>query len=186
MDELKNKLMVSHNQNIAPMPDLVKLISFDPQQEAKVDDTWKSMQNIRVILRFRPPNSVEQESKMDDIPPEINDNTVTLTLMNNNKKLSYGSESAMQEASKQNYHSTVDGIFQQTAQQKQVFESTGKPLIEAGKYNFVAIEAGLYRFVHNLHHLALEGFNSTLFAYGQTGSGKTYSTFGANDDGSGI
>merc|ERR1711920_943538 len=40
---------------------------------------------------------------------------------------------------------------------------TGKPLIEA----------------------ALEGFNSTLFAYGQTGSGKTYSTFGANDDGSG-
>merc|ERR1712241_481998 len=67
------------------------------------------------------------------------------------------------EESTSTFQSSVDGIFNCSTQQKEVFELTGKPLIEA----------------------ALGGFNATLFAYGQTGSGKTYSTFGANDDGSG-
>eukprot|EP01083_Nonionella_stella_P028890 79624_1 len=143
-----------HNANIAQGPNLHRLISTLPGEEETKDESWREMQNICVITRFRPANQVELSQNLEDIPPQIDGNRVTLTQTN---------EKTYQKDSQSQYESVLDHIFNTDTTQKQVFTKVGKPLLEAG----------------------LGGFNATLFAYGQTGSGKTYSTFGANDDGSG-
>lgn len=56
----------------------------------------------------------------------------------------------------QPYKFFFDKIYQPGVTQEDVYEYTGKPLVEAMK----------------------EGYNSTIFAYGQTGSGKTFSMMG--------
>merc|ERR1719474_109654 len=50
----------------------------------------------------------------------------------------------------------LDRMFRMNTPQKKVFDSVGRPMVQA----------------------VLEGFNATIFAYGQTGSGKTYTMFG--------
>eukprot|EP01084_Bolivina_argentea_P162285 282436_1 len=148
-------LMTKHQQVIATTPQLMRMISHNTAEDSKRDDSWKKMQNIRVIARFRPPNSIELEQQrknnLDSLPPEVNGNSITF--VNISEK----------NGQKTKYRSLLDHIFLQNSQQKQIFKVIGEPLIEAG----------------------LGGFNATLFAYGQTGSGKTYSTFGAEDNGSG-
>jgi kinesin family member 5 len=55
---------------------------------------------------------------------------------------------------------TFDHIFPVKAQQEEVFQTIGQPIVNA----------------------AFEGINATIFAYGQTSSGKTYTCVGPNCD----
>lgn len=53
-------------------------------------------------------------------------------------------------------HSFVfDHVYDQNSTQKQVYETTAKPVVES----------------------SLLGYNATIFAYGQTGTGKTYTMY---------
>eukprot|EP01084_Bolivina_argentea_P162287 282440_1 len=152
-------LMTKHQQVIATTPQLMRMISHNTAEDSKRDDSWKKMQNIRVIARFRPSNRIEKTHSrkhgIRDHPPDINNNIITLTTVDENH--------SRKQQERMKYRSVLDHVFHKNTNQKEVFKITGQPLI----------------------HAALNGFNATLFAYGQTGSGKTYSMFGANDDGSG-
>jgi hypothetical protein len=55
---------------------------------------------------------------------------------------------------------TFDRVFNNSSEQAHVFESVGKPVVDA----------------------AVEGYNGSVFAYGQTGSGKTYTMLGSPSD----
>lgn len=53
-----------------------------------------------------------------------------------------------------------DTVFGPEAEQQQVYDEVGTPILEA----------------------VMEGYNGTILAYGQTGSGKTYTMFGEGSD----
>ncbi|XP_067312130.1 kinesin-like protein KIF6 [Pseudorasbora parva] len=57
---------------------------------------------------------------------------------------------------KENFKFRFQKVFDQTADQEQIFETIAKPVAES----------------------VLEGYNGTIFAYGQTGSGKTFTITG--------
>lgn len=59
---------------------------------------------------------------------------------------------------------TIDHVYDQKSDQKQIFDELAKPLVDE----------------------AFRGFNCTLFSYGQTGSGKTYTLQGKPGDARGI
>ena len=51
---------------------------------------------------------------------------------------------------------TFDYVYDQTATQRLVYETTARPIVDS----------------------SLSGYNATIFAYGQTGTGKTYTMEG--------
>eukprot|EP01083_Nonionella_stella_P007210 20825_1 len=155
------QMLLAHTSSLPPQ--LHKMVSLKKKDEIKDNKgDWKSMQNIRVILRFRPPNRLEKEEQskqnLRNYPPVINNNMVSLVIPHSKHTRSHSNKGGRGE-----HTAVLDHIFNPQTRQKPVFKVVGQPLINA----------------------ALGGFNATLFAYGQTGSGKTYSMFGANDDGSG-
>lgn len=107
--------------------------------------------NVKVVCRFRPPNSREQELAGANAasPPLVFSKDGTSCTVHN--ELGSGSNELQ---------FTFDKIFASTAvTQDEVYEFSAKPAVAD----------------------ALEGFNSTIFAYGQTGAGKTFSMMGTKE-----
>ena len=97
----------------------------------------KNEGNITVTCRFRPLNDKEKELGESHINFLQDNKTVIIS-----------------EA----HTFTYDYVFGPGAIQKQIYESTALPIVEA----------------------VMEGFNGTVFAYGQTSSGKTFTMSGPN------
>ncbi|KAJ6238403.1 kinesin-like protein kif11 [Anaeramoeba flamelloides] len=101
------------------------------------DETEKPV-NIKVVVRIRPQSPTE---KLLKIPIQVS---------NSNKNVYL-------KCSRQNERTySYDRVFDQKANQKELFDQVMKPMIQD----------------------VLNGYNATIFAYGQTGSGKTYTMEG--------
>ncbi|OMJ66260.1 hypothetical protein SteCoe_36958 [Stentor coeruleus] len=98
--------------------------------------------NVKVICRFRPLN--EREAITGDL--------IGVNISDDNKNISLQSSTESGEPLKFNF----DYVFRTTSQQRQVYEISAKPIVEA----------------------VMQGFNGTVFAYGQTSSGKTFTMTG--------
>lgn len=96
-------------------------------------------ESIKVCCRFRPQNQIERENSGKicfEVPP--------------------GGTSVYVPSSDHTF--VFDRVFRWDANQKEVYDYSAKPIINA----------------------VLRGFNGTVFAYGQTSSGKTYTMEGPN------
>jgi len=100
-------------------------------------------QSIRVSVRFRPMNTIESEKAGNHVCVKIS-----------------GCGRACQVVDPKHPEKPItrhfDHIYGPGSTQEELYNYTGKPLVEAMK----------------------EGFNATIFAYGQTGSGKTWTMIG--------
>ena len=124
----------------------------ESEEEEKKDPNyvdWKSMENIRVICRFRPINSREMREEKSgglvDKPPEIVNGGSCVKVLRDDQRT---------DASPMEFY--LDRILPTDTTQQNLYLNVGRPMVEA----------------------CLEGYNTTIFAYGQTGSGKTYTMFG--------
>eukprot|EP01063_Lacrimia_lanifica_P024508 TRINITY_DN323_c0_g4_i1.p1 TRINITY_DN323_c0_g4~~TRINITY_DN323_c0_g4_i1.p1 ORF type:complete len:961 (+),score=404.01 TRINITY_DN323_c0_g4_i1:143-3025(+) len=110
-------------------------------------------ENFKVVIRVRPP--APRELELDGnfysivrIPPDEENQTITII------------EHLDTEDGRGGVYSsqvfTFDRVYSQNASQKEVYENTARPAVEA----------------------VLAGYNSTMIAYGQTGTGKTYTMEG--------
>jgi len=100
-------------------------------------------EGIKVTVRFRPMNKVEKEQPANHICTKLS---------------SCGRAAQITNPERPDKPATYyfDTIYGPSSTQEDVYEHSGKPLVEAMK----------------------QGYNSTIFAYGQTGSGKTWSMMG--------
>jgi kinesin family member 5 len=98
--------------------------------------------NVRVVCRFRPLNEKELQTS----------ETLSMEVSSDNKTVTIISQSESTEPLKFGF----DYIFKPSAEQKDVYEISSKPIVEA----------------------VMQGFNGTVFAYGQTSSGKTFTMTG--------
>lgn len=110
-----------------------------------------SEKNVRVFCRFRPLNSSEVEH-----------GSQRMIRIDGNTKVYTQSESKSENRSENKFE--FDYIFSEAAQQEEVYEIVGKPLVEE----------------------VLKGYNATVFAYGQTSSGKTTTMTGYSHVAEGI
>lgn len=97
-------------------------------------------QNLRVAIRFRPVNKVEHKQPGNKVCVKTAMGKACKVYRDNMPSATF----------------TFDQVYAPGVAQQDVYNYTGKPLVEQ----------------------VFEGFNSTIFAYGQTGSGKTYSMMG--------
>lgn len=117
---------------------------------------------IQVVVRFRPLNDAERadsarsaacvELRKREI--QVLDEFNQAPVNNNNNRL--GAAAATAANVDQQKQFTFDEVFDQSAQQEDLFESVGKPVVTN----------------------VIKGYNGTILAYGQTGSGKTHSMLG--------
>mmetsp|Transcript_10078 Transcript_10078/g.15095 ORF Transcript_10078/g.15095 Transcript_10078/m.15095 type:complete len:825 (+) Transcript_10078:64-2538(+) len=105
---------------------------------------------VRVVARFRPLNKLELKKKSQLGGPviELPEDKTTVRFSNEAQK-----EMKVPERSAR---FTFDYVFPTSASQPQVYEQTGKSMIDE----------------------LFNGFNCTILAYGQTGTGKTWSMMG--------
>ncbi len=104
--------------------------------------------NIRVYIRFRPLNIIEQELLSSNIgfeTPEYLKNEIVKIKNNKNENENYNSQLYK-----------FDKVFKNDTTQKKIYEIVGKEIVKD----------------------VMEGYNGTIFAYGQSGSGKTYTMYG--------
>ncbi|KAH8117563.1 kinesin heavy chain [Phellopilus nigrolimitatus] len=108
--------------------------------------------NIKVVCRFRPPNSLEKREG-GEIVVAFDDNLNTVQLRS--AQLSQGPE-------RDGF--TFDRVFPMVTQQVEIFEYGVKDITKLCWTD------------------VMDGYNGTVFAYGQTGSGKTFTMMGADID----
>ena len=113
-------------------------------------------ENFKVVIRVRPPAQRELDSDKQfysivKIPPD-EDKTITI-LEHLDTEDGRGGVYSSQVF-------TFDRVYDQAAQQKDVYENTARPAVEA----------------------VLSGYNATMIAYGQTGTGKTYTMEGVGKE----
>jgi kinesin family protein 18/19 len=108
--------------------------------------------NFIVALRVRPLLSRELQQDAQSII-KLLDNRVVCVLDPDKLKIG-GQEDYLRRDRNRERQFTYDIAFNETATQQDIFEHTGKHLVEG----------------------VLQGFNSSVFAYGATGAGKTYAT----------
>lgn len=101
---------------------------------------------IRVAVRVRPLNSREQARAVDS-SLEWNIGKTEIAQILSGRPVPANTFA-------------FDQVFDETANNEDVFENLARPVVQA----------------------ALEGFNATIFAYGQTSSGKTHSMLGSESD----
>ena len=104
--------------------------------------------NIRVYIRFRPLNIIEQELLSSNIGfeiPEFLENEIVKIKNHKNENENYN-----------NQLYKFDKVFKNDTSQKNIYEIVGKEIVKD----------------------VMEGYNGTIFAYGQSGSGKTYTMYG--------
>eukprot|EP01059_Diplonema_ambulator_P003835 TRINITY_DN13532_c0_g3_i1.p1 TRINITY_DN13532_c0_g3~~TRINITY_DN13532_c0_g3_i1.p1 ORF type:complete len:889 (+),score=315.04 TRINITY_DN13532_c0_g3_i1:126-2792(+) len=116
------------------------------------DDEGDYNENFKVVIRVRPPAPRELDCEKPfysvvKIPPDDHE-TITIIehLDTDDGRGGVYSSQAF----------TFDRVYDQEAQQKDVYENTARPAVEA----------------------VLAGYNATMIAYGQTGTGKTYTMEG--------
>lgn len=112
-------------------------MSPEEQKKMATEEPEENEEAIRVTVRFRPTN--QRESALN-LPTCISFPSNSQVKMTNNPDLKF----------------SFDRVFPMESDQKEVYEATAKPIINA----------------------VLKGFNGTVFAYGQTGSGKTHTMQG--------
>jgi kinesin family protein 18/19 len=110
--------------------------------------------NFIVALRVRPLLSRELQQGAQSII-KLLDNRVVCVLDPEKLKIG-GQEDYLRRDRNRERQFTYDIAFNETATQQDIFENTGKHLVEG----------------------VLQGFNSSVFAYGATGAGKTYTMLG--------
>ncbi|KAL1755913.1 putative kinesin-1 [Schizophyllum commune] len=108
--------------------------------------------NIKVVCRFRPPNSIEKREG-GDICVAFSDDLTTVKMTGNTAQTGPEANGF-----------TFDRVFPMGTQQHEVFDYGVKDLTYIW---FLDV---------------LDGYNGTVFAYGQTGSGKTFTMMGADID----
>ncbi|TMW63763.1 hypothetical protein Poli38472_002704 [Pythium oligandrum] len=120
---------------------------------AKPDD------NIRVLIRIRPPRSKSYGGDLDDYPEDDNQYSASagrrcLDITNNGHGLSFAPGSAQEK------RFAFDRVFEDYCSQEDIFQDSGLMAVEN----------------------AINGFNGCIFAYGQTGSGKTFTMLGGSGE----
>ena len=111
----------------------------------------KNEDSVRVFVRIRPLR--RQITRPGE--NSLEDKTVPIVVASeDNRSLNIGSDT---ECTKKY---TFDHVFDERSDQAQIFESVGRPVVDA----------------------ACQGFNGSVFAYGQTGSGKTHTMLGSPED----
>eukprot|EP00762_Andalucia_godoyi_P004387 ANDGO_08163.mRNA.1 Kinesin heavy chain len=95
--------------------------------------------SVRVVCRFRPQNKLELSKNAPMNVTFVNEMTVRVV-----------------DHEAQDFTFTFDRVFTVNAAQQEVYEHTGKPLLDS----------------------FFEGYNCTILSYGQTGSGKTHTMMG--------
>eukprot|EP01084_Bolivina_argentea_P170801 295952_1 len=120
------------------------------QQPIGISNEW---QNICVMARFRPTNSIEKPNSMNN---NLLNLTPTYTIENSTITLKRQDKSHRKHDFE--YKAELDHIFDLKSTQNEVFETSTAPLMNE----------------------ALNGYNTTFLTYGETGSGKKYSMFGPN------
>ncbi|WCJ19273.1 Kinesin-like protein KIN-UC [Euphorbia peplus] len=130
-----------------PLPSRRSVSSAIRSNASLLHDDDNDSGRVRVSVRVRPKNVADLSLDADfadcvDLQPELR----RLKLKKNNWNF-------------ESYR--FDEIFAETASQKRVYETVGKPVVES----------------------VLSGYNGTIMAYGQTGTGKTYTVgnLGKND-----
>ncbi|KAL1721164.1 putative kinesin-1 [Schizophyllum commune] len=108
--------------------------------------------NIKVVCRFRPPNSIEKREG-GDICVAFSDDLTTVKMTGNTAQTGPEANGF-----------TFDRVFPMGTQQHEVFDYGVKDLTDIWFSD------------------VLDGYNGTVFAYGQTGSGKTFTMMGADID----
>ncbi len=112
----------------------------------------RKSENVRVICRFRPKNSREQEEfekKKETLYQNIREVPITVKA----KTVS------IENNTERPFRFSFDESLWWGTSQEDAFESIAAPVCRG----------------------ALDGFNGTVFAYGQTGSGKTHTILGPED-----
>ncbi|TNJ27860.1 Kinesin-2 [Giardia muris] len=109
--------------------------------------------NIKVVVRCRPPNAREQREKAE-IVVRMDPSRAQVTLVPVDE-----GQKGDKQAKKSSRTFTFDAVYDQQARNDEIFEVSFKPLINA----------------------VLTGFNATIFAYGQTGAGKTWTMGGSKE-----
>lgn len=122
-----------------------------------------SSENVKVLVRIRPKNSVEREAGSFDTCTVFDidrEQTQQDTLFF--RPVGEGAPSVAAELRHETHGHTFrfDHVLGQQTSQVQVFELVGQPVVDA----------------------CLRGINATVFAYGQTGSGKTHTMHGEPDN----
>jgi len=112
---------------------------------------FQTIDKVRVICRFRPPNMKElreeKQNGLEQVDPVISGQALTVSRLFKKGKSKHSSDS------KTFY---LDATISWDSSQNRCFRVVGFPMVES----------------------VLAGYNATIFAYGQTGSGKTYTMFG--------
>eukprot|EP00924_Labyrinthula_sp_SR-Ha-C_P004504 snap_masked-scaffold_1-processed-gene-2.38-mRNA-1 protein AED:0.03 eAED:0.05 QI:0/-1/0/1/-1/1/1/0/685 len=103
-------------------------------------------ESIKVVVRCRPKNKKEVAENRDSIV-KMNRDMGQVTIENKG-------ESALGKYKTFSF----DQVYDETAEQKQIYDDIAFPLVEN----------------------VIDGFNGTIFSYGQTGAGKTWSMIGEN------
>ncbi|KAF8831280.1 hypothetical protein HHX47_DHR1000479 [Lentinula edodes] len=118
--------------------------------------------NIKVVCRFRPPNSIEQREGGENVVA-FNDDLTTVQL-----------RSLQSSTGPDRDGFTFDRVFPMGTQQQEVFDYGVKEV----RYLVSSVSAILIFSESDV----INGYNGTVFAYGQTGSGKTFTMMGADID----
>ena len=131
-------------------------VSADSAGDTSMDKEKDDLLNYNFIvaLRVRPLLSRELQQEAQSII-KLLDNRVVCVLDPEKLKIG-GQEDYLRRDRNRERQFTYDIAFDETATQQDVFEHTGKHLVEG----------------------VLQGFNSSVFAYGATGAGKTYTKLG--------
>mmetsp|Transcript_1675 Transcript_1675/g.3912 ORF Transcript_1675/g.3912 Transcript_1675/m.3912 type:complete len:854 (-) Transcript_1675:171-2732(-) len=119
--------------------------------------------NFKVVIRVRPPLPRELGG---DVPFQnivaVDDREQVITVSENLDAVLDEEGQVVANPGPYTTHTFVfDYVYDQTCTQRQVYETTAKPVVDC----------------------ALQGYNATIFAYGQTGTGKTFTMEGFNRDG---
>ena len=114
-------------------------------------------ENIKVLVRIRPPSSVELTSGYHKAV-RVNEDGRSVSL-NGDLDLSSSSIASNVLSGQQNKSFVYDSVVDENSSQETVFSLVGKPIADA----------------------FLKGYHSNLLAYGQTGAGKTYTMQGPSD-----
>ncbi|KAJ9459471.1 Kinesin-like protein [Diplonema papillatum] len=123
----------------------------------KDKDKKSTNENFKVVIRVRPPapRELEGEKPFYSIVriPQDDDHTSITIIEHLDTEDGRGGVYSSQ-------HFTFDRVYEESAQQKDVYENTARPAVEA----------------------VLAGYNATMIAYGQTGTGKTYTMEGVGKE----
>ena len=151
-DKSKNIPIKKPNASNPIKEEKVNKENFDKEKELLSSLQKTNKDFIKVFVRFRPLNELENDLLSDncgwETPKYISDTQIGI----------YSSKEVKDSNAQipSNLIFKYDKIFNSESQQSQIYENVGKRIVGD----------------------VMEGYNGTIFAYGQSGSGKTYTMYG--------